>query len=251
MKTVEIKNRWTDVILYATKVVDDDQCPIRTALEKAVDDNVNLIGANLSGAKLSLADLSNADLPNADLSSADLSSANLTRANLSGAYLCFANLSDAYLSFANLSGADLSNADLSDANLYRADLRGANLINANLVSADLSGVNLYGANIFDADFGVRYKDAPVVPRLDSQILERIESGQGKLDMDTWHTCETTHCRAGWAVVLAGDAGHKLEEKIGTAAAGALIYHRSTGRVPNFFANNEDALADIVACARCP
>jgi hypothetical protein len=214
MKTIEIKNRWTGAVIYAMQVADDDRYPIRTALEKAVTDGVNL---------------SDADLTNANLSGADL-----TYANLAGIYLCSANLVGAFFVCADLFGADLSNANLSGADLF-----GADLTNANLSGADLSGVNLCG---------VRYVDVPVVPRLDAQILERIESGEGSLRMNVWHTCETTHCRAGWAVVLAGDAGRKLEAKIGTAAAGALIYHRSTGRVPDFYASDEDALADIVACA---
>ena len=36
-------------------------------------------------------------------------------------------------------------------------------------------------------------------------LKAIEDG-GKLDMSTWHRCGTTHCRAGWAITLAGAAG---------------------------------------------
>ncbi len=72
---------------------------------------------------------------------------------------------------------------------------------------------------------------------------------GALNMRTWHLCETTHCRAGWAIALAGKDGADLESKVGPAVAGALIYAVSTGRkVPNFYATNEEALADIRACA---
>jgi uncharacterized protein YjbI with pentapeptide repeats len=115
---------------------------------------------------------------------------------------------------------------------------------ADLDGANLSGADLYGANLS----GAEYRDAPLVRNLDRKILRAIESGEGSLYMGTWHSCETTHCRAGWAVALAGKAGRDLEIKIGTAAAGALIYQRSTGRIPNFYASDEDALADIVACA---
>jgi hypothetical protein len=200
---IKIRHHQTNNTLYMTHVEDDDQHPIRTALERAV-----VAGVNLSGADLSKADLINM--------------------NLSGA-----NLSDANLYAADLRGTDLIGTDLRGTSFYGADLRGVDFTNANLT---------------DADFGVRYEDVPVVLKLDARILELLESGQGKLDMGNWHTCETTHCRAGWAVVLAGDVGHKLEAKIGTAAAGALIYHRSTGRIPDFFTSNKDALADIIACA---
>lgn len=90
--------------------------------------------------------------------------------------------------------------------------------------------------------------APYVRDLDQKILEAIEAG-GILDMSEWHTCATTHCRAGWAVHLAGEAGKELEHKHGTEGAGALIYQRSTGRRhPNFYANDAEALADIRRCA---
>jgi hypothetical protein len=67
-------------------------------------------------------------------------------------------------------------------------------------------------------------------------------------MDSWHTCETTHCRAGWAITLAGGPGKKLEKDYGPENAGRMIYLASTGRVPHFFATNERALEDIRACA---
>jgi uncharacterized protein YjbI with pentapeptide repeats len=225
MKTVEIKNRWTGNVIYATQVADDDPYPIRTALEKAVASGAYLYGADLVGTNLSGAYLVGAYLIDADLSGANLSSANLTSANLIG--------------------ANLSSANLVSAHLVGANLVGANLTGTNLTGTNLRGVNLTGANLASA----KYEGVPVVRGLDAKILKLIESGDGQLNMTAWHTCETTHCRAGWAVVLAGDAGRNLEAKIGTAAAGALIYHRSTGRVPDFYASNKDALADIVACAR--
>ncbi len=43
-------------------------------------------------------------------------------------------------------------------------------------------------------------------------------------MKDWHTCETTHCRAGWIVHLAGERGKALEEATSTAhAARAICY----------------------------
>ena len=111
-----------------------------------------------------------------------------------------------------------------------AYLSGADLSRANLSGADLSG-------------------APIIPKIDAAILAAIEAG-GTLDMSAWHTCETTHCRAGWAITLAGEAGAKLEAAYGPAVAGSLIYaaSRPDRRIPNFYADDEAAMADIVACA---
>jgi hypothetical protein len=91
---------------------------------------------------------------------------------------------------------------------------------------------------------------PVVPHIDAAIAAAIGDG-GALDMATWHTCETTHCRAGWVIALAGEAGAALERRVGPAGAGALIYlaSRPGKPIPDFYASNEDALADIMACAK--
>jgi len=70
-------------------------------------------------------------------------------------------------------------------------------------------------------------------------------------MSQWHTCETTHCRAGWVVFLAGEAGAKLEKETSTAFAGMMIYKASSSiRVSpvRFYESDELAMADIKRCA---
>jgi hypothetical protein len=69
-------------------------------------------------------------------------------------------------------------------------------------------------------------------------------------MGTWHTCGTTHCRAGWAIHLAGEAGYALERFYNAPLAAQLIY-RESGALINpgrFFDSNDDALADMKRCA---
>jgi hypothetical protein len=90
---------------------------------------------------------------------------------------------------------------------------------------------------------------PIVPHIDAAILDALTSG-GTLEMNDWHTCETTHCRAGWAIHLAGDPGRALEEECGPWLAGALIYQASRPEValPDFFATKDNALADLKAAA---
>lgn len=178
------------------------------------------------------------------------------------------------LSDADLSGADLSDADLTDAVLRRADLSDAYLGGAILRRADFSGAvgvdpaclpgppsaeesdrtaaeraRLRSAPRAEraAAFRATHPDVPVVECIDAKILAAIEAG-GRLDMSNWHSCETTHCRAGWAITLAGAPGAALEAKYGAFRAGHMIYRASTGRAPHFFATDERALADIRRCA---
>jgi hypothetical protein len=185
-----------------------------------------------------------ADLLDTNLTDADLTGAGLTDANLTGA-----NLTGADLRGANLYRATLTDADLRGANLHRANLRYAILCYANLAGADLHDAILHGAilryaNLTDANL-TDAKGLPkvVVKDLDTKILQAIDSG-GTLSMSAWHTCETTHCRAGWAITLAGKRGKKLEENFGPQVAGTLIYLASTGRVPDFFASDADAMCSI-------
>jgi hypothetical protein len=67
-------------------------------------------------------------------------------------------------------------------------------------------------------------------------------------MQSWHTCNTTHCRAGWVVHLAGEAGYALERFHDTALAAQLIYRESSPSNPvpptRFYETNEQALADM-------
>jgi uncharacterized protein YjbI with pentapeptide repeats len=181
-----------------------------------------------------------ADLTGADLTGADLTRAVLTRAVLTDAVLTRAVLTDAVLTDADLTRADLTGADLTRAVLTRAVLTRAVLTDAVLTRAVLTRAVLTGA------VGVT---APVIPDIDAAILKAIRDG-GALDMGTWHVCETTHCRAGWAITLAGLPGKMLEDRIGPAAAGALIYAASRpGKpVPDFYAGNNEATADLEACA---
>ena len=65
-------------------------------------------------------------------------------------------------------------------------------------------------------------------------------------MDGWHSCETTHCRAGWIVHLAGEAGYKLEAETSALFAAQQIYRASGFEISpcRFFDSNELALADM-------
>ena len=157
------------------------------------------------------------------------------------------------------------------ANLVNANLDGARLVGASLVNANLDGARMpngrsgakpetaeerkarltlrYNQCVARAaEFRDRHPEVPVVERLDSRIYAAVTDGVGALRMETWHTCETTHCRAGWAITIAGLQGKALEDRIGAPAAGAMIYMASVGRVPNFYASTTDAMKDLRECA---
>jgi uncharacterized protein YjbI with pentapeptide repeats len=209
----EIKNRWTGKVMCNG-----------LSLEIVIQNHKKWVYGTGGGGRANLRD---ADLRGADLSGADLRGADLRDADLRGADLRDADLRGANLSGANLRGADLSGANLRGADLSDANLRGANLRGANLSDADLSGV-------------------PFIKDIHQEVY-KAASKPGCLDMNSWHSCETTHCRAGWVVALAGEGGAAMEFCMGTPAAAALIYLKSDPnieKIPNFYASNEEALADM-------
>lgn len=101
----------------------------------------------------------------------------------------------------------------------------------------------------------RFKGSPGVPvvdHLDARIARLIEAEPRQFDMATWtgsnEKCGTTHCRGGWAIALAGEAGTELLDRECPYVTAAAIYIASTGRMPRFFAHDYEALADIRAQA---
>ncbi len=229
---IPIKNYWNGEVICE----DSEAETLREAVVRRVANRGSLRGADLRDADLRGADLRGADLRDADLRGADLRGAVLRGADLRGA-----DLRDADLRGAVLRGADLRGADLRD-----ADLSGAVLRDAKGLDADGNPTPLTEADYLEIRdrFRASHPDVPVVPLLDATICKLVNSGEGKLEMSDWHSCETTHCRAGWAIHLAGEAGYALEEKYDSERAGGMIYRASTGRWPDFFADNKSALEDI-------
>ena len=103
---------------------------------------------------------------------------------------------------------------------------------------------------------------PVIENIHTKVLEAVKAKPELFNMESWHeeientegnVCGTTHCRAGWVVTLAGEAGKALEEKTSTPFAAMQIYFKSCPAVPvspvRFYENNEVAMADIERCAK--
>ena len=85
----------------------------------------------------------------------------------------------------------------------------------------------------------------MVDDLHERVYEAA-SQPGALNMSDWHTCGTTHCRAGWIVQLAGEAGRKLEDYHNTPLAAMLIARESGAPInpARFYDDNESALEDM-------
>ncbi len=142
-------------------------------------------------------------------------------------------------------------ADLRSANLRSADLSYANLSSADLSYANLSSADLSSADLRSADLRYVMDALPVLKNPDAEILNTIKNKKGALEMGSWHTCETTHCRAGWYIHQSGPAGRMLEAVYGASVAGAIIFTKAYPKmkVPDFVCSNDKALADITKNAK--
>jgi hypothetical protein len=104
---IEIKNRWTDAVIFSHEVEENTMA-------------ITVLAALAAGA--------------------DLICANLSRADLSGSDLRGSNLRDADLSGSDLRGSDLRGSDLSGSNLRGSNLRGSDLSGSNLCGSDLTPI---------------------------------------------------------------------------------------------------------------
>lgn len=92
---------------------------------------------------------------------------------------------------------------------------------------------------------------PTLENIHGKILEAV-SKENALDMSDWHVCDSTHCRAGWVVHLAGEKGYYIEKKSSTLFAAMQIYKESSNikvSPARFFESNEIAMKDIERCAK--
>ena len=88
---------------------------------------------------------------------------------------------------------------------------------------------------------------PVIEQIDQAVYAAVTAAPDALNMSKWHVCDTTHCRAGWVVHLAGEEGYALQKFFNsTALAAQLIYRESRSPINpcRFFDSNENALADM-------
>ena len=69
-----------------------------------------------------------------------------------------------------------------------------------------------------------------------RIAEIVLSNGDALQMVDWHTCDTTHCLAGWAIHNEGEAGYALERETSPAAAGAILL--GVEAASKFFKDND-------------
>lgn len=91
---------------------------------------------------------------------------------------------------------------------------------------------------------------PIIPNIHQLVADAV-SQRDALEMSSWHSCDTRHCRAGWVVTIAGGLGKALESQTSTEFAAMAIYDKSSPikvSPVRFYETNEKAMQDILRCA---
>jgi hypothetical protein len=120
------------------------------------------------------------------------------------------------------------------------------------LALDLRGGTVTDCTVTNCNVTGGTPQIPIITQIHQRVYHAAIS-EGAFDMMTWGPeeytpeCETTRCRAGLVVHLAGQAGYALKSICGWQGAAWLIYKTSDPtieRVPDFFASNDDAMADM-------
>lgn len=238
---IDILNRYNCGVIFR-HICDRNSIAITVAF--AIAHGVNLRGADLRGAKLRGATWRGAGLQGADFRGADFRGADLQGADFQGSFCQGTDFRGADLQIADLRSADLRGALFQGADLQGTDFRVADLQGAFLQGAELQGSIWRGADLQGAFFGLD-NTTPVIANIDREVYAAA-SRAGALNMTVWHSCETTHCRAGWVVKLAGCDGKALEDQVGTPIAAYLIYRKSGHPIDlnRFYDDDKNALDDM-------
>ena len=87
--------------------------------------------------------------------------------------------------------------------------------------ANLAGADLARADLADAK-GISLPTPEEAERRIKAVANAALASEAALDMGDWHTCETTHCIAGWAIHNEGSVGYILEKAVGSPMAGLML-----------------------------
>jgi uncharacterized protein YjbI with pentapeptide repeats len=163
---------------------------------------------DLSYAVFNRMDIDNVCFANTTLCHAQFYKSTFSRVDFTSATLDRAYFSEAIISNCTFDKAKMIHTDFEyvlfedvtfresncmNANFYTTWLIGVDLTKANLTSADLSAWRYEGLNLTEViGFGTREKEVQFA----QWLLDELSDDTLGLEMDSWHTCDTTHCLAG-------------------------------------------------------
>ena len=84
-----------------------------------------------------------------------------------------------------------------------------------------------------------------IENIDNKVLSILEKEENELNMSAWHTCDTTHCRAGWEITI-HPQGKELEKYFGSWMAGTIVHNKSHDNFVDYFASEDEVMEELRA-----
>ena len=79
--------------------------------------------------------------------------------------------------------------------------------------------------------------------INAKVKSILEITGNKLVMDSYHTCGTTHCRAGWEIMI-HPQGQELEKHFSSWMAATIIHRKSEGDFVDYFATEKEVMKEL-------
>ena len=196
--------------------------------------------------------LKNSRFKNADLSGLYMYHSSAENNKFDGSFLIRASFIDTKIRSCSFIESDLRHARFFGSKLTNCSFNGANLSFSEFSGCSFDNVKMSNCILKGANINLDDIEIPVIPNIHQRLSEIIKSNPKRLVMESWVTrgteCGAARCRAGWVVHLAGAPGKNLRDEVGWSMAAALIYQKSDpslDRIPDFFADSDDAYKDIM------
>jgi hypothetical protein len=128
---------------------------------------------------------------------------------------------------------------------YNTEFNETKFNNTKFYNTEFNETKFYNTEFYKTEFNnTKFNDTdiPKIDNINTYVLSLISQKGCKLEMGLWHTCDTSHCIAGWI----GTQYPELEKKYGTETFGYMVYINSSSLpIPNFHEmDDEKALNNL-------
>jgi hypothetical protein len=184
----------------------------------------NFASQDLSGKDFSYATFINCNFSKANLIEANFSFTCIKDCNFHNAVLCKSSFDHSDIWSSSFVFASLKDSTFKYSTIYHSNFKTSDCTNCNFKNAHLHSINFKQTTLKNSNFenitGIKIV-SDTQQRLIAVAKDALAS-KDTLQMDLWHTCNTTHCIAGWAIHHAGEIGYCMENEIGAPIAGLIL-----------------------------
>jgi hypothetical protein len=249
-------------MVYEMKYKDISFSSTEFKSHKSEFDNCKFLNVNLTGIefKSRKSEFDNCKFLNVDLTGIDFTNSSFRNVLFKKCVLNGANFTNTSvnstkfhrcgLQEANFSNVRMGTSYFHDCNLTKVNFTNADLINSCFIDVDMDTVILTNANVSGIRLPMtkmpkqilKCKGFPEEIVKNDNLLKEIAAivlnDNEALEMFSWHTSDTIHCMAGWAIHL-HPQGYQIEAASTTVIAAKLLLGDEAESY--FYVSNEEAI----------